>query len=154
MIRLEVVTKENEALLYNLMQKYLYEMSITHEKEMDENGNYPYKYLSFYFTEPERVAYFIYEDERRIGFALVNPYSFTEEKMDSCLAEFTIFPAFRKRGYAEEAFEALRKARPGSWQLKYSSDNPAGSAFWRKIGEKYGGRFEKLDDRETILTVR
>ena len=154
MIKLEVITKEKEKVLYNLMQKYLYEMTLYYDDELDENGNYEYKYFPYYFTEKDRQAYFIYDDSQMIGFALFNTHSFTDEVIDHCLAEFTIFPKYRKQGNAMKAIEALMKERVGSWQLKYSMDNVIGMKFWKKVKEKYNGIETKLEDNEVALTIK
>ena len=76
MIRLETVRQEDKALLWNLHQKYLYEMTNYYGNEMDAQGNYQYGYFDAYFTEPERTALLIYEDTTLIGFAMLNPYSY------------------------------------------------------------------------------
>ena len=154
MIKLEVVTKEKETVLYNLMQKYLYEMTLYYDDELDENGNYEYQYFPYYFTEKDRQAYFIYDDLQMIGFALINTYSFTDEVIDHCLAEFTIFPQYRKQGNAMKAIEVLMKERVGSWQMKYSTHNQAGMHLWKKVKEKYNGTETKLEDNEVALTIK
>jgi len=69
MIKLVRVLPENRELLWNLHQKYLYEMTKYYDNEMDENGNYHYGYFDAYFIQPERKAYFIYSDDRLAGFA-------------------------------------------------------------------------------------
>lgn len=154
MIKLEVIGKDKEHILYNLMQKYLYEMNRYYDEQMDANGNFEYKYLPYYFTESDRKAYFIYNNSDLIGFALVNTHSFTGEMVDNCIAEFTVFPSFRNQGYGVDAIDALMKVRPGSWQLKYSMDNKSGMAFWKKICEKYNGTEAKLEGKEIVLTIR
>lgn len=152
MVHLRKIIKEQEQVLFNVMQKYLYEMSQYYDKSMDEQGNYPYKYLPCYFTEEDRQAYFIYEDTLLIGFVLVNKHSFTKEEIDCCIAEFCIFPTFRKKGYGLDAVEAIRTLHPGSLQLKYSKANTLGMAFWKKVCKKYQG-IEIVSDDEIIVTI-
>lgn len=36
--------------------------------DMDENGNYHYGYFDAYFTEPNRKAYLIYNEQCLVGF--------------------------------------------------------------------------------------
>ena len=152
MVTAQQVNKSKEHVLYNLLQKYLYEMTAYYNDPIDEEGNFPYKYLPYYFTDKDRQAFFLFDDEVMIGFALINTHSFTGEPVDNCIAEFTIFPSYRHRGKGMEAIEALRNVRQGSWQLKYSTKNRQGAAFWKRVKERYNGREQKLDDTETAIT--
>ena len=138
-VRAEEVREDRRETLFNLMQKYLYEMTSYYPIPMGEDGNYVYKYLPLYFREPSRQAYFFYAGQTLVGFALINDYSFTGVPTDNAIAEFTIFPAYRCHGYAAAAVEALRAMRPGSWQLKYSPKNAAGARLWQKIKRRYNG---------------
>lgn len=152
MVKARKVEKSKEQVLYNLLQKYLYEMTAYYDNPMDENGNFSYKYLPYYFNDKDRQAFFLYDDSTMIGFALVNTHSFTGEPIDNCIAEFTIFPSFRHRGKGLEAIEALRAVRNGSWQLKYSITNQQGTVFWQRVKEKYNGREQKLAGTEIAIT--
>ena len=42
--------------LWNIFQKYLYEMSAYYDMEMDFSGNYEYRYFDTYFEENGRAA--------------------------------------------------------------------------------------------------
>lgn len=139
MILVRLVKKNEEQILSNLLQKYLYEMSQFFDDKMDSEGNYPYQYLPLYFTDDDRSAYFIYDNDERIGFALINAYSLTDEKINNCIAEFTIFPVYRNKGNGLNAVEALRKERTGKWQLKYSTDNVRAERFWNVVKDRYNG---------------
>ena len=59
MIELVEVKSEHREILWNMLQKYLYEMTNYYDDEMDEMGNYHYRYFDDYFTEPERTALLI-----------------------------------------------------------------------------------------------
>ena len=154
MIKLEIIRREKEQILQNLMQKYLYEMSAYYGDKMNEKGNFEYKYLPLYFIDPDRQACFIYKDEDLIGFALVNRHSFTGDEIDHCLAEFTIFPSYRNGGNGMAAFNALISQMPGSWQLKYCIDNKPASQLWKKVQEKYNGAASVLNENEVAITFR
>ena len=154
MLRLGAIGKEKSDVLKNLMQKYLYEMTLYYENRLNDQGDYEYPYLPLYFSDPDRQAYFFYDDEELIGFVLVNRLSFTGEEIDNSLAEFTILPMFRKHGYGMKAFSALLSLRPGIWQLKYSTKNKTGAAFWQKVKALYNGVEAQLEDGEIALTLR
>lgn len=154
MLHIEEVKPENRQILYNFMQKYLYEMSLYYGGTMNAEGNFDYPYLPYYFGEETRKAVFICDDGEIIGFCLINNHSFTGEKIDNCIAEFTIFPAYRQRGYGLQTVELLLKSRPGSWQLKYSSRNTPGQSFWQKVRDIYNGTETPLEGDETALTIK
>ena len=68
MIELRKVKTEDRDLLWNINQKYLYEMTNFYDDPMDEDGNYHYGYFDEYFTDPKRTAYFLYHDDTLVGF--------------------------------------------------------------------------------------
>ena len=97
MIRLHTVQEQDRELLWNINQKYLYEMTNFYDDPMDQNGNYGYGHFDEYFTDPRRTAYFLYDEETLVGFAMLCPYSNLNLDPDYTMAEFTIFPAFRRK---------------------------------------------------------
>ena len=154
MIRLETISSDKKTVLYNFLQKYLYELSQYYYNEMNEEGNFVYKYFPNYFTDPDRYAYFICDDDKYVGFVLINPFSFTGEPIDYSIAEFTIFPAYRARGNAMQAIDILTKRHKGTWQLKYSLLNQPASKFWRAVKEKYKGVETVISSNELAITFR
>ena len=68
MIELRKVKTEDRDFLWNINQKYLYEMTNFYDDSMDEDGNYHYGYFDEYFTDPKRTAYFLYHDDTLVGF--------------------------------------------------------------------------------------
>ena len=61
-MELVAVRPEDRELLWNINQKYLYEMTNYYDDEMDARGNLHYGFFDAYFTDPERRAFFLYED--------------------------------------------------------------------------------------------
>ena len=146
------VKQEDRQLLWNIHQKYLYEMTNYYDNEMDENGNYHYGWFDAYFIEPERQAFFIYSADKLAGFAMINPYSYINENPDYVMAEFTIFPAFRGRGLAAESAERILTAFGGSWEIKYNEKNTAAKCLWNKVTAKYNPQRHRYSDFETVLS--
>lgn len=91
--------------------------------EMDENGNYHYGYFEAYFTEPARKAYLIYSGQNLAGFAMLNPHSYIGHKVDFVIAEFCVFPAYRRQHIAQKASEFILKKHPGKWEIKFNGNN-------------------------------
>ena len=150
-LNLEPVGAEEADRLGRYLQMYLYELSGVYGDGMDETGRFPYPYLALYFTEPERHPYFFRAADKIVGFAMVNRHPVLPEPVDFCLAEFTIFPAYRGRGYALAAVQALTEDHPGRWQLKYSPANTVGAALWEAVAGLYGGRVTSLESGERAL---
>lgn len=135
MIELIDVKPDEKTLFWNIHQKYLYEMTNYYDDEMDEAGNYHYGYFDAYFTEPKRKARFIYFNKHLAGFVMINPYSYLDENPDYVLAEFTIFPVYRKKHIATEAAEMIFEQLTGFWEVKYNENNIAAKKLWNKVCE-------------------
>ena len=152
MIELVDVKSEDRELFWNIHQKYLYEMTNYYDDKMDEAGNYHYGHFDAYFTEPQRKAMFIYFDIRLAGFVMINPYSYIDEKPDYVLAEFTIFPTYRKKHIAMETIEMIFDRYKGSWEVKYNEANVPAMKLWNKVCAKYSPRIIHLNELETVLS--
>ncbi len=151
MIRIQQVKTEEKELLWNIMQKYLYEMTKYYPDELDKYGEYQYKYFDEYFIEPKRKAYFFYNDESIVGFAMINPYSYINHQPDNVLAEFTVFPSFRRKHIASQAAQTLIDAHPGKWEIKFHEKNVGAKQFWESLTQKYHPTIHDIGDEETVL---
>ena len=151
MIRLQPVSEKERNLLWNVFQKYLFELSTYYDLEMDEEGTYPYRYFNHYFTEATRKAFLIYHEEQLAGFVMLNQYSNLAVKIDWSVAEFCIFPAFRKKHCGGETMRQLFAAYPGLWEIKFSEANTVAKSFWTKIAAEYMPEVHPLNDEETVL---
>lgn len=152
MIELVEVKSEHREILWNMLQKYLYEMTNYYDDEMDEMGNYHYGYFDDYFTDPERTALLIYDDKLLAGFAMINPYSYINEHPDHVLAEFTIFPMYRKKHIGKCAAELILKTYKGRWEIKYNEKNVGARVLWNKITDSYHPVKHRYSTDETVLS--
>jgi len=146
------VKSEDRDLLWNLNQKYLYEMTAYYDDELDPFGNLHYGYFDAYFTDPQRKAFFLYDEKTLVGFAMIHPYSQIEESTDHVLAEFTVFPMYRRKHFGILATERLFDTFKGHWEIKYHENNAAAKALWNKVAEPYQPRVIHVNDRETVLS--
>ena len=151
MITLKEVTENEKNTLWNVNQKYLYEMTQYYPDEMDENGNYQYGYFDCYFTEPERKAYFILDDTVLVGFAMLNPYSYIEHHPDMVIAEFCIFPSYRRKHIASEAAQMILDLYSGNWEIKFNERNTGAKKLWEKVTARYMPDVYHINDDETVL---
>ena len=151
MITLQTVQEKDREFLWNINQKYLYEMTNFYDDPMDEQGNYHYGHFDEYFTDPRREACFIRNKDSLIGFAFICPYSNIGQEPDYTMAEFTIFPAYRRKHYALDAARMIIKERPGKWEIKYNEKNPAGKRLWNVVAAPYDPKIHHLNEEETVL---
>ena len=154
MLSLKKVRKKDRDLLWNINQKYLYEMTNFYDDPMDENGNYHYGYFDEYFSDPKRKAYFICNDGVLVGFAMLCPYSNIEQDPDYIMAEFTIFPSFRRRHLALDAAKMILARHPGKWEIKYNEKNKGAKNLWHTVAGPYEPEIYHLNEEETVLSFK
>ena len=152
MLRLVTVQEKDRDLFWNINQKYLYEMTNFYDDPMDENGNYHYGHFEEYFTDPARTAYFIYNDYVLAGFAMLCPYSVIGRNPDFTMAEFTIFPSFRRKHLALGAVKMILAGHPGKWEIKYNEKNIGAKKLWNIIAAPYEQEIIHLNESETVLS--
>ncbi|MBQ6645817.1 MAG: GNAT family N-acetyltransferase [Clostridia bacterium] len=151
-IRLVPVRLRDRTLLWNLFQKFLYEMTNFYDNEFDEEGNLHYGHFDSYFEgKPDRRALFLYENETMVGFAMLNRFSHIGAELDWALAEFTVFPRFRRHHLALQATRKLFKEYPGRWEIKYNEKNQAAKALWNKVTADNNPQTTRLNEFETVL---
>ena len=151
MISLRKVQPADHDLFWNINQKYLYEMTNYYDDPMDETGNYHYGYFEEYFTDPKREAFFLCDGETLVGFAMLCPYSNIGRAPDYVMAEFTIFPAYRRRHFALEAAETIMAGHPGKWEIKYNEKNLPAKQLWNRVAAPYDPEVVHLNEEETVL---
>ena len=145
---------EDRVLLWNINQKYLYEMTNYYDVEMDQSGILHYGFFDDYFTDPKRRAFLLYDCEKLVGFAMVHPYSNTGGSADHVMAEFTIFPAYRRRQLATCAAALFFERFKGRWEVKYNENNTAAKRFWTKVTSGFSPTAKRLNDLETMLSFK
>ena len=152
MLSLKKVQNKDRELLWNINQKYLYEMTNFYDDPMDENGNYHYGYFDEYFSDPKRKAYFICNDGVLVGFAMLCPYSHIEQDPDYTMAGFTIFPSFRRKHLALDAAKIILARHPGKWEIKYNEKNRGAKNLWHTVAGPYEPEIYHLNEEETVLS--
>lgn len=151
MLRLQTVERHHHDLLFTVNQKYLYEMTQFYDDLMDEHGNYYYGHFEDYFSDPRRIAYLLYDDEILIGFAMLCPYSNLGHTPDYTMAEFTIFPAYRRRHFATQAAQKILERHRGQWEIKFNEKNNGAKQLWTSITAPYQPVVHHLNKVETVL---
>lgn len=148
-IQLKTVKAEQQAILNNLMEKYLYEFSQYDLIPFDENGLFNDPHLCDYFTDKDRFPFFIYADGKLAGFVLINQHAECPAPLDWAVAEFFVAYQYRRKGVGTTAMKMLFERFKGVWHIKYHSKNTASEAFWQKIAKEAScNRVETLRGNE------
>jgi predicted acetyltransferase len=152
-VSLERVLAPQSALLANLLELYIHDMSPAFPQiKLGPDGRFGYPRLPLYWSEPERrFAYFIRRDGRISGFALASrgsPVVDDPEVFD--VQEFFVLRSERRFGVGREAAFQLFRALPGHWIVRVSEGLPDSVKFWRVVtGEFSNGAVKEWQpDRE------
>lgn len=85
---------------------------------------------------------------------MLNNHSYINQKPDYVIAEFSIFPMYRKKGIEQEAIALAYSQYPGKWELKFSLKNKSAVNFWRKSTETFKPIVYQLEDDEQVLSFQ
>lgn len=142
MIDLVRVKQEDEGILQNLIQFYIYEFTVFQEIRLESNGRYAPYDLKPYCTETDLHAFFIVHEGELAGFAMV------ESGDPNVILEFFIMRKFYRRGFGKVAAIKLFDLFHGNWNITQVEKNEPARNFWRKvIGDYTNGNYvEKFDD--------
>lgn len=131
MIILEKVEKQDEFILQNLMQFYIYEFSqYIPTIKLEANGLFAPYPLEEYWTNPNLHPFFIKKEDEFIGFALVESGSTGEP---SSIVEFFIGSKHKGKGYGKAAATKVFHMFPGNWEIIQIEKNYPAQAFWRGL---------------------
>ena len=146
-IYLSEVKKEEKEILYRLLQYSLFEESEYDSNEMTKEAIFEYKYFDLYFTEDNRYAFFIKEQEtdKLLGFVMINKYMQKFEDGHS-IAEYLVIPKYRRNKIGKKiAFEIFDKY-PGNWEVKPSNNSEKAYLFWKNTIEEYTNNNCRFED--------
>ena len=146
-VELEAATVADAALLANLLELYVHDLSAVFAIELGADGRFGYAKLPLYWSTPERhFAFFIEYAERVVGFVLVtrgSPVTDDPDVLD--VAEFFVLRRYRRSGVGRLAALALWRRLPGAWIVRVSEGNREALPFWsRVIAEFTGGDFREF----------
>ncbi|MBP0725240.1 GNAT family N-acetyltransferase [Bacillus sp. RG28] len=135
MVNLFPVSQDEEAILHNLMQFYIYEFSKYLQKiKLEQNGSYKPFELDQYWTNPNFHAFFIKLEEEYIGFTLVENET---ETSPNSIREFFIIQKYNGRGYGKIVATKLFNMFPGKWRITQVEKNYPAQGFWRSTISNY-----------------
>jgi predicted acetyltransferase len=157
-IEIVKVLNEDKDILWNLLQFALYDGSFYVDNKINEKGVFEYKWFDNYFTDNDRLAYFIKQDNNILGFFMIN--SNLKVKHDcpaQTIAEFLILPQYRKKHIGKIAAYKIFDTFIGEWEVEPMNNNVGAYEFWKKIISEYSNnnyKIYKLDNIEEIFVFK
>ncbi len=146
---------EEQPTLEEFLQAYLRELASFDPNIAHGSGRLEYHWLDEYWRDNDRFPYLIRLKNTPVGFVLVRARGQAEVgDWDWQIAEFSIAPEFRKRGFGERIIHQILKNRPGVWEISYHFANKPAQLFWQKIARNYDPSITPLpmdSNRERFL---
>ena len=135
---LEKVKNDKKDVLYRLLQYSLYDESINDGNEMNDEAIIEYKYFDNYFTDDDREAYFIKNEEtnKLLGFVMINTFMQKSNNGHS-IAEFMVIPKYRKNKIGKEIAIRCFNMYKGNWEVSPSIGSEQAYLFWKKVIDEY-----------------
>lgn len=127
---------EEKHILKKMLEFYAYDCSEFEDADLNEFGEYGYRYLDLYWIEPERLPFILRVNKKLAGFALVNGFAYTEN-VDRTIAEFFVLKKYRNQGIGKQLAFYLFDKFPGKWEVRTSKRNLVAKIFWRKVIKQY-----------------
>ena len=151
-IYLDKVSKTDKDILYRLLQYSLFEESLNDGNEMNNDGTFEYKYFDNYFSDNDRDAFFIREQEtnKLLGFVMINTYMQKTSNGHS-IAEFMVIPKYRKNKIGKETAFKCFDMYKGNWEVSPSFGSETASTFWNKVINEYTNNKNEFVDRIFIF---
>lgn len=152
---LDRVEKKDKRILFRLLQYSLFEESATDLNEMNDEGLYTYKWFDRYFTDDDRLAFFIKEkvSYKLLGFVMINEYVQRIDKGHS-IAEFMILPKYRRKGIGKQVAIECFTMFDGNWEVSPSYGSEKAYLFWKNAIDTYTNRENKYEDQIFIFEKR
>jgi len=152
-VDLEPVAYADKPVLRRMLQLYLYDFTEFSGDDVDQHGEFAYRYLDHYWApasdDGDRFPFFIRVDGRLAGFALVRLVDGHHE-----MAEFFVMRRYRRAGVGARAAKDLFSRFPGPWEVQQTAANVPAQSFWQRvIGDFTGGHYaERVDTGRVVQT--
>lgn len=135
--KLEKIELKDKKVLYNLLQFALYDGSKYIPRNLNEEGEFDYKWFNNYFIDEDRVSYLIKNDENKLlGFVMINTNMKIKEFGHS-IAEFLILPSYRRNYIGKKVAFDIFDMFKGNWEVEPIENSEEAYYFWKKTIEDY-----------------
>jgi predicted acetyltransferase len=135
-VELLVAAREQEPILANLLQLYVYDFSELLGLDVESDGRFSYPHLPLYWTEPGRDPFLVTVDEKPAGFVLVKTGSEWDVRD---MAEFFILRRYRRLGVGTRVTHEVWRRLPGPWEVRVMEANSQAQHFWARAISRFTG---------------
>ena len=121
-------------ILFRLLQYSLFEESLHDQNTINEDALFDYPWFDLYFTEKDRDAFFIHEQDtsRLLGFVMIN--TFLQKSLTGhSIAELMILPSFRRNHVGRKAAFQCFEMYPENWEVSPSFGSRQAYLFWENV---------------------
>lgn len=127
-------TEDKRQILLNLSQLYQHDMAQFNDFLSGDlpssNGLYGVlPYFDLYWKEENRFPFLFQNDDKPIGFALVNTIG-TTSLVNWNMAEFFIVNGCRRKGLGRQVAKQIIRQFPGMWEIAVIPENKRALSFW------------------------
>ena len=145
MIKLEKVLIEEKDILFRLLQFALYDGSLYNDNKIGEDGIFPYKWFDNYFTDDDRDVFFIKDDDKIVGFTMINQYMKKFDKGHS-VSEFLILPEYRRNHIGKKIAYMVFDMYKGNWEVEPIENSEIACKFWENVVKNYTNNTYEFED--------
>lgn len=130
MKRIEIANKSKKKIIRQYLDDYLMELSIYDDTvKFDKKGKPVYQYFDDYFVDDDRYPLCFYVGENLAGISLVRE----SEAYVYEIAEFYVFPEFRKDNNALDFANMINFKFLGTLCFSTRRENDKAVKFWNKF---------------------
>ncbi len=148
-VGISLIAESDKPVLRNLLDLYLYDLSVFTEIEMNSHGLFEYRRLDQYWLDESCHPLFIRADDRIAGFVLVHKYGLLGDNRN-VIAEFFVLNKYRKQGVGKRAAALAFGMFPGQWEVSQLPRNQPAQQFWRNVVSE----LTNCNYKETLLNGR
>jgi predicted acetyltransferase len=131
-----LASRDQEAVLANLLQLYIYDFSELLGLDPGADGRFAYPHLPLYWSDPGRYAFLVKVDGELAGFVLVKTGS-GWDVLD--MAEFFVMRRYRRSGLGTSIAHEVWRRLPGPWEVRVMEANVAARHFWEHAISSFTG---------------
>ena len=135
-LNIQLARYSEKHLLKNMLELCAYDCSQFEDKDLNEFGEYGYRYLDLYWIESKRYPFIVRVNERLAGFVLINKFAYTKDA-EWTIAEFFVLKKYRNQGIGKKSAFYVFNKFPGKWEVRTLNENSVAKIFWRKIIQQY-----------------
>ena len=140
-IELIHATQEQQQVLSNLLELYVYDFSELLSLDTQEDGRFGYKHLPLYWSEAGRHPFLVRVDGKLAGLVLVKRGpGVSRDEVVWDIAEFFVLRRYRRHGVGMRVAHEVWRRFPGAWEVRVREGNEPAQRFWVRAVESFNGQ--------------